>query len=109
MTIKGIDGMSPQELQNELMLGGRFVVYQCISILVVSFRRSSNVFFVRAGESTVIGSLPYTLLSLFLGWWGFPWGPIYTVQTVFKNFRGGRDVTNEIAAALLQGSSSTVY
>jgi len=24
-----------------------------------------------------------------LGWWGIPWGPIYTVQVLLNNLRGG--------------------
>jgi hypothetical protein len=36
------------------------------------------------------------LISLLFGWWGIPWGPIYTVTSLFKNFGGGRDVTKEI-------------
>jgi hypothetical protein len=24
-----------------------------------------------------------------VGWWGFPWGPIYTIGTVISNIRGG--------------------
>jgi len=30
-------------------------------------------------------SLPFTLLSLLLGWWGNPWGPIYTIQSLWVN------------------------
>jgi len=44
--------------------------------------------------------LGFTLLSLVLGWWGIPWGPIYTVQSLWVNAQGGRDVTREVAAAL---------
>jgi ATP-dependent phosphoenolpyruvate carboxykinase len=31
-----------------------------------------------------------------LGWWGIPWGPIYTIAAVVTNIRGGKDVTAEI-------------
>jgi hypothetical protein len=24
-----------------------------------------------------------------LGWWGIPWGPLYTVQSLVRNTRGG--------------------
>ncbi len=37
----------------------------------------------------VTAGLPYSLLSLLFGWWGIPWGPIYTVQSIIQNFRGG--------------------
>jgi hypothetical protein len=44
--------------------------------------------------------LPFSLLSLFLGWWGIPWGPIYTVQALWVNFSGGKDVTREILVSM---------
>jgi len=44
MKIVGIDGMSPDRLQFELQRGAKLVFYQyAISILVLSFRRSSDV------------------------------------------------------------------
>jgi hypothetical protein len=38
----------------------------------------------------------YSLPSLFLGWWGVPWGIIYTPITIFTNLCGGQDVTDEV-------------
>jgi len=40
------------------------------------------------------------LMSLTFGWWGFPWGPIWTIQTLAETFRGGLDVTEEVMAYL---------
>jgi hypothetical protein len=92
-------GLTPQEILFEVNRGARFVVYQyCISIVVMTFRRNSGVVFVKAGESAATKSLPYTLLSLVLGWWGIPWGFIYTPQAVYKNLNGGIDVTGHIVA-----------
>jgi hypothetical protein len=92
-------GMSSDELAFEIQRGGRFVVYQyCISLLVVTFRRNSPVKFIRAGESATTKGLPFTLLTLVFGWWGIPWGFIYTPQVIYKNLKGGTDVT----AALLK-------
>jgi hypothetical protein len=31
----------------------------------------------------------YTLTSLLFGWWGFPWGLIYTPQAIYRNLCGG--------------------
>lgn len=100
--IQGLEGLSASQLQHELQRGGRFVVFEyCISILVATFRRSSDVYFIRAGEGTAGKSVGYTLISLILGWWGFPWGLIYTPAVLFTNFGGGRDVTNEVVSAML--------
>ena len=97
MAIQGIEGLSQAELQSELAKGGRFVVFSyCISLLVVTFQRSSEVHFIRAGESAFAKSLPYTLLSLFLGWWGFPFGLIFTPMAIYSNLTGGKDVTAQV-------------
>ena len=96
------DIKSGGELGQELQQGGKFVIYQyCISILILTFRRSSNVYFIRHEENAVVKGLPFTLLSLVLGWWGIPWGPIYTVQSIWVNFKGGRDVTKEVLASMM--------
>lgn len=96
MKIIGIEGLSLGEIDDELQNGGKFVIYQyCISIIIMSFKRGSNIYFVRAGESAFAKGFKYTLLSLVLGWWGIPWGPIYTIGTVITNCRGGKDVTEE--------------
>ena len=72
--IEGIEGLSAEALDYQISLGGRFVVYSyAISVLVMSFRRSSNVPFVRSDENAALRGLPYTLLAALLGWWGIPW------------------------------------
>ena len=101
--MNGIEGMSASEINDELQKGGKFIVYQfCISVILITFKRNSKVFFIRGGKSAAAKSLPYTLLSLLLGWWGIPWGPIYTISTLIKNFGGGIDVTDDVIQALNQ-------
>src|SRR5215216_383441 len=101
--IIGLEGIkSDGELQQELQQGGKFVSYQyCISLLVITFKRSSSVYFIRHEENAVVKGLPFTLLSLVLGWWGIPWGPIYTIQSIWVNFGGGKDVTNEMMPSIM--------
>jgi hypothetical protein len=94
-------GMSADEIVFEVNRGGRFIVYQyCFSIVVMTFKRNGAVKFVKAGQSAAAGSLPYTLLSLVVGWWGIPWGFIYTPQVIYRNLQGGTDVTRNVMAAL---------
>ena len=101
MRIIGIDNMSPEQLKGEVAAGGRFVIYQyCISVVVVSFKRGSDVYFIRAEDNAVTKGLLFTLCSLVLGWWGIPWGPIWTIATVVTNLRGGRNVTAEVLRSL---------
>jgi hypothetical protein len=96
---------SSGELQQELQQGGKFVMYQyCISILILTFKRSSNIYFIRHEENAVVKGIPFTLLALLLGWWGIPWGPIYTIQSVWVNFQGGKDVTKEVLASMMSAS-----
>lgn len=108
MKIVGIEHMSSAELTSELQRGGKFVMYYyCVSLLVITFRRGSDVHFIRAGESSISKGLLWSLLTFVMGWWGIPWGPIYTVQSLAVNFRGGKDVTPETVNALWHSSSRT--
>lgn len=103
MAIRGLEGMSGADLERELERGARFVVFEyCISVLIMSFKRSSDIHFIRPGEGTFFPGLPYTALSLLLGWWGFPWGLIYTPMAVITNLSGGKTVTQEVLAHMQQ-------
>lgn len=109
--IVGIEGMSPEQLVHELQNGARFVQYQfCFSLGIMTIKQGTNFYFVRAGESRAAKGLRWSLLTLLIGWWGIPWGPIFTVQSVWLNFRGGDDVT-PLAATVLQLpiDKSTLY
>jgi hypothetical protein len=64
--------------------------------------RGSSIYFIRAGHSAAGKALGYSLISLLFGWWGIPWGPIWTIATIVTNCRGGRDVTGELLASMVQ-------
>ncbi|HEV3040632.1 MAG TPA: hypothetical protein VHA33_22905 [Candidatus Angelobacter sp.] len=97
MAIVGLGNMSVDELNSELQRGAKFVVYYyCISLLVVTFRRGSAIHFIRPGESSVSKGWPWTLLTIALGWWGIPFGPIFSIQSIYVNLRGGKDVTHDV-------------
>lgn len=105
--IIGIEGLSADQIRFEVQRGGRFVLFQyCVSILVITFKRPSSVYFIRAGESPVAKGFSFTLLTLVAGWWGVPWGPIYSVQSIYRNLSGGKDVTKEITAAFSSSPAS---
>jgi len=106
--IKGIENMSGAELSAEMAKGGRFVVYEyAISILIMTFYRSSSITFIKADDNAVVKGLGFTLLTFFLGWWGIPWGPIRSVQAMITNFKGGKDVTDRVISAMKQSAQST--
>ena len=99
--IIGVDGMTVQEVYREVERGTRFVRYQsCVSVLILSFRIPSDIYLIRGGESAALHGLAYCLLALILGWWGIPWGPIYTIESLLINLGGGRDVTAEVLSAI---------
>ena len=101
MNIRGIENMSRDQLQHEIEPGGRFVIFQyCISIVVLSFKRVSDIRFIKGDESAFRKGAAYSLISLLLGWWGIPWGPIWTISSVITNCRGGRDITPQVVQAL---------
>jgi hypothetical protein len=101
MKIVGLEGLDRHQLSIELQKGAKFVIFQyCISIVIVTFRRPSDVYFIRPGESAVSKGIGFSLLSLVLGWWGIPWGPIYTIGSLYTNFSGGKDVTQAVVASL---------
>jgi hypothetical protein len=105
MRIIGIEGMSGEDLSYELQRGAKFVMYQyCISILILTFKRPTDIYFVKAGQSAVTKGLGFSVLTFFFGWWGFPWGPIYTIGSFVVNFRGGKDVTREVVHTLQQSA-----
>jgi hypothetical protein len=99
MKIIGTENLTREQVQHELSKGGKFVVFQyAISLVVMSFKRSSDVYFVTADRPFTGARLGYSLLSFIAGWWGVPWGPIFTIQSLWTNLSGGRDVTAQIVA-----------
>jgi hypothetical protein len=109
MNIRGIEGISPDQLRFEIQRGARLVCYSyCISLILVTFRRSSDIYYIPAGESALAKGLPWTALTALLGWWGIPWGPIYSVQSLVVNLKGGKDLTTEFLSRLTPNSSGPV-
>ena len=100
--VHDIDGLSTGDIEAIISDGGKFVVFPyCVSLIVVSFRRSSDVYLLRRGESGAAKGWGFAVLSFFLGWWGFPMGLIWTPITIFQTLSGGKDVTQEMMAALV--------
>ena len=101
-SIKNADGLTVAELNYELSNGGKFVMYQyCISILIMTFRRSSDIYFIKGGESSFKHGITYSILTFLLGWWGIPWGPIYSIGALYTNFSGGKNVTQQVLDSMV--------
>lgn len=100
MQIIGLDGMTDDELATELGNGARFVIYSyTFSIIIMTFKRPTDIYFVRAGQSRAAKGLKFTLLTMLVGWWGIPWGPIYSLGSIFGNLTG-TDVTTDVRKSL---------
>jgi|ERR1043165_3047747 hypothetical protein len=106
--IQNIEGLTIRDLQNEVDRGGKFVVFSyTISILVMTFKNPTDIYFVRADESALKHSWPYLLLTLVAGWWGIPWGPIYSLWSIGQAF-GGKDITLEVMNALRHDNNNNL-
>lgn len=101
MKIIGTEGMTAREINDEISNGAKFVVYRyCFSVIVLTFKRSSDIYFVKAGQNRTVKGLQWTLITFFCGWWGIPWGPIYSVGSLATNLSGGKDVTDQIVKSM---------
>ncbi len=101
MDIKNIEGISLQEIKHEVKNGGKFVYFlYTTSFLVVTFKRASKIHFVKSTEKASRFAWRYSLLTFLLGWWGIPWGIVYTLQSLATNLKGGVDVTEEVMESL---------
>lgn len=103
MKIKGIEGMTMDDLTQEIYAGGKIVTFSyTISLIVVSIKKSTDAYFISKDENYFFKSLPFTILSLVFGWWGIPWGPIYTISSLIKNLSGGKDISYDVLNELKQ-------
>ena len=108
MRIRGIERLAPDEIEALVAAGSRFVFYElCISLVVATLRRPSAVHLLRPGERGIVRGLPYTAVSLLLGWWGIPWGFVHTPLAIITNSSGGCDVTAEVLRRLRQPAIGT--
>lgn len=80
--------------------GERLVFFEyCISLLIVSLRRPSGIVRLSPGQRGWIKGLPYSILTLLLGWWSIPWGMLYTPLCLWTNLSGGRMIAPEELAS----------
>lgn len=101
MEIKNINGLTNDEIRSLINAGGKFVIYPySISILVMSFKRNSDIYLIKPNEKATKYGVQYILVSLVLGWWGIPWGPIYTIGSIYTALKGGNDITSEIMSEI---------
>ena len=100
--VPGTEGLTARDVVELVGQGGRFVTFTyAFSIVVMSFRRSSGIYFLRPGQDGLSKAIGYSLLTGLVGWWGLPWGILFTIQSIFRNACGGVDVTEPILSAMV--------
>ncbi|HWA60198.1 MAG TPA: hypothetical protein VG939_02430 [Caulobacteraceae bacterium] len=74
----------------------RIAFFWTISVVVMSFKNPMQGVYCPAcaRRDAILASL----LTGFLGWWGVPWGPIFSVQSIFGNAFGGKTQRHANAA-----------
>lgn len=83
----------------------------CISALIITTRNPSRHLIIGHHRIFLTG-LVYSLVTLALGWWGIPWGPVYTAQTLWRNLKGGNqrtvgEIVEQIRTAIAAEESQT--
>lgn len=107
MQINNINGLTTAQIRQEVSQGGKFVFFKyTISIVIMTFRRTSDIYYIQPEKSSFSHSWIFLLTNLIVGWWGIPWGPIYTIGGIYNNLTGGTDVTEEIMAQINQNDDS---
>ena len=97
MKIINVDGLSKEDLQEQVKRGGRLVYFPyTISIIILTFKLKSHLYLIRPQQKAAGKGLPFFLISLFFGWWGIPFGPKETLKSLSIIRKGGKDITEEV-------------
>ena len=74
---------------NKVTAQPRYAVFLMTkSFIVITYRSViQGVFCSSCAEKMAIRA---TLITWLLGWWGIPWGPVYSLQSLFTNLFGGK-------------------
>ena len=103
MKIKNIEGLSVSQIKNLVSQGAEFVYFPyTFSFVIMTLKRSSSIYFIQPGESKLKYSYKHVGVNALFGWWGIPWGPIYTIGAAYTQLSGGKDVTSEVLSELIQ-------
>ena len=84
-----MDGKSVYYGYIPVSLESKLVTYQFAFSLVIYSRTIPSQFFVAGYHDATSKKIAYCLFSLLFGWWTLWAGPIFTVQVLYKNLRGG--------------------
>lgn len=78
--VKNFGSQNFKDYQREVNNGGKFVRFSyTLSFIVYTTQLSSPIYLVKGHQSPVLKGIWYTLLTLIVGWWFFPTGPLLTI------------------------------
>lgn len=96
---QGLKVENLEELQTMVQLrGGRLIAYSEVVSAIFFSARTYKVKWVPSLDARWSASLPSSVLSSLLGWWGIS-GPLWTLTALIWNKRGGYDLTSALLAA----------
>ena len=89
--------ISYDDILNERDNGAKFVFFGYLipRPIFPPVKKISKVYYLRPNENASQYAAKYNLVTLFWGWWGLPFGPVYTYSTI-KNNKTGIDITDDI-------------
>lgn len=96
MRYQRLDSLTLAQQEAALAAGSRLIFFEfCVSLVFVTLRRPSALYVLQPGQWGWWRGLPYTILTVVCGWWGVPWGLVYTPLALWTNLTGGRKITAE--------------
>ena len=96
MTLDELKKQPDGWLSEDLEKGGKFVIFPYVfSLILITHKDYSAVYYIASYEHAIKHGWMYALISLIVGWWGIPWGPIYTLESLIRGFIG-EDVTEKV-------------
>jgi hypothetical protein len=94
--LAGSRPLFPEEIRTRVSTGARLVRFEiCLSFLFATIRRQSPLYLTESWQERYMRGFCYSVLTLFFGLWGIPWGLIWTPRAIWVNLTGGVDETEK--------------
>ena len=104
MIIENFPSTHYKKLKKAVDNGGKFVTFRyCVGLIIILNRGNSGIFYISSYKQGILIGMKYTLITLLLGWWFFPTGPMHTIISLITNLRGGEDITGLVLEEAQKG------
>ncbi len=85
----------------------RLVRYRYSYSYIIATSTNSSGFYILGSRQALNVRIMCIFSTLFVGWWGFPWGSIKTVQSIFVNTASGGDLSDTVGGFLRRFTDDT--